>query len=218
MTKESSWCPRQIPKTGLGWSTQTTFLTLLMVFWQSWGSPGPLLMNKPSKSTKREGGKAPCLPLMKEMYHIVNISEQYWPLIDCAKDVELLICSIQSSNKLLHLWDLVCFVLFNSINMTSSRSFHETNILHLITHLKHSGYRLYTPGKQLVALSVRPTCAIQWVVPRYDSDAGSSLSQAADLVVFDAAVDHCDPQTTGGVENSRLLETINGEVTKIRTM
>lgn len=52
MTKDSSWCPRQMPKTGLGFSTQTTFLTLSMVVWQSWGSPGPLLMNKPSKSTK----------------------------------------------------------------------------------------------------------------------------------------------------------------------
>lgn len=126
MTKESSWCPRQIPKTGLGCSTQTTFLTLLMVFWQSWGSPGPLLMNKPSKSTKEKGKKAPCLPLMKEMYHSVNICEQYWPLIDSAKDVELLICSIQSSNKLLHLWDLVCFVSFNSIHTTSCRSLYSS--------------------------------------------------------------------------------------------
>lgn len=56
------------------------------------------------------------------------------------------------------------------------------------------------------------------MVPRYDSDTGSSLSQAADLVVFDTAVDHSDPQTTGGVENSGLLETIGGEVSRIRTV
>lgn len=51
------------------------------------------------------------------------------------------------------------------------------------------------------------TCAVQWVVPGYHSNTGSSLSQAADLVVFDAAVHHCDSQTTTGVEYSRLLTT-----------
>lgn len=39
-----------MPKSGFGCSTQTTFLRLLMVAWQSWGSPGPLLTNKPSNS------------------------------------------------------------------------------------------------------------------------------------------------------------------------
>lgn len=50
MTKDSSWWPRQMPKSGFGCSTQSTFRRLLMVAWHSWGSPGPLLTNKPSKS------------------------------------------------------------------------------------------------------------------------------------------------------------------------
>lgn len=51
------------------------------------------------------------------------------------------------------------------------------------------------------------TCAVQRVVPGYHSNAGSPLSQAADLVVLDATVHHCDPQTSAGVENSGFLET-----------
>lgn len=52
------------------------------------------------------------------------------------------------------------------------------------------------------------------MVPGYDGNTGSSLSQAADLVVLDAAVDHCDSQTTAGVEYSGLLETDKGEITR----
>lgn len=51
------------------------------------------------------------------------------------------------------------------------------------------------------------TCAVQRVVPGYHGNAGSPLSQAADLVVLDATVHHCDPQTSAGVEDSGLLET-----------
>lgn len=52
------------------------------------------------------------------------------------------------------------------------------------------------------------------MVPGYDSDTGSSLSQAADLVVFDATVHHSDTQITAGVEYSGLLETIRRETTR----
>lgn len=52
-----------------------------------------------------------------------------------------------------------------------------------------------------------PTCAVQRVVPGYKGDAGAPLSQAADLVVLDATVHHCDPHTSTGVENSGLLGT-----------
>ncbi len=78
-----------------------------------------------------------------------------------------------------------------------------------------------TPVNQFAALrrsiSVWQTFAVQWVVPGYDSNTGSSLSQAADLVVFDAAVHHCDSQTTAGVEYLGLLETIKREATRILT-
>lgn len=139
MTKESSWCPRQMPKTGLGFSTQTTFLTLSMVVWQSWGSPGPLLMNKPSKSTKGQE-KNPMKVGHDKREQTVGGSETIF-------------CST-------------------------------------------SGIR-----------SDGETFAVQRMVPGYDGNASSSLSQAADLVVFDAAVHHCDLQTAAGVENSGLLET-----------
>lgn len=58
-------------------------------------------------------------------------------------------------------------------------------------------------------ISVSGTCTVQRVVPGYDSNAGSPLSQAADLVVLDATVHHGDPQPSAGIENSGLLVTIN---------
>lgn len=57
-------------------------------------------------------------------------------------------------------------------------------------------------------ISVCRTCAVQRVVPGYDGNTGSPLSQAADLVVLDATVHHCDPQTSTRVENSGLLVMI----------
>ena len=46
------------------------------------------------------------------------------------------------------------------------------------------------------------------MVPGYDGHTRSSLGQAADLVVFDAAVHSCDSDATAGVIYSGLL-TIN---------
>lgn len=65
--------------------------------------------------------------------------------------------------------------------------------------------------------SVWQTCAVQRVVPGYDGNAGSPLSKAADLVVLDATVHHCDSQTPTGVENSGYLETDGSERTGILT-
>lgn len=39
---------------GLGWGASSTWHRLDTVSWQSCGSPGPLLMNSPSKSVSRE--------------------------------------------------------------------------------------------------------------------------------------------------------------------
>lgn len=39
---------------GLGWGASSTRHRLDTVSWQSCGSPGPLLMNSPSKSVSRE--------------------------------------------------------------------------------------------------------------------------------------------------------------------
>lgn len=50
------------------------------------------------------------------------------------------------------------------------------------------------------------TCTVQRVVPGDDSNTGPPLSQAADLVVLDAAVHHCDTQTPTGVKNLGLLK------------
>lgn len=51
----------------------------------------------------------------------------------------------------------------------------------------------------------RQTCTVQREVPGDHSNSGPSPSQAADLVVLDAAVHHCDAQTPAGVEDPRLL-------------
>lgn len=55
------------------------------------------------------------------------------------------------------------------------------------------------------------TGGVERVVPGYDSDPGSSLSQAADLVVLDAAVHRCDAKAAGGVEHFWLLQAIERE-------
>lgn len=65
MAKAISWCPRQTPKTGLGWGAPSTLRRLATVCWQSCGSPGPLLMKSPSKSVPRQkqshrGDTNPC--------------------------------------------------------------------------------------------------------------------------------------------------------------
>lgn len=55
------------------------------------------------------------------------------------------------------------------------------------------------------------------MVPGHHSNTGSSLSQAADLVVFNAAVHHCDSQITAGIKYFGLLNTITEEVDTIFT-
>lgn len=67
MAKAISWCPRQTPKTGLGWGAPSTLRRPATVCWQSCGSPGPLLMKSPSKSVPRQkqshrGDTGPCAP------------------------------------------------------------------------------------------------------------------------------------------------------------
>lgn len=51
------------------------------------------------------------------------------------------------------------------------------------------------------------TGGVQRVVPGHYSNAGSSLSQAADLVVLDATVHHCDTKAAARIEHVWLLET-----------
>lgn len=57
MTRERSWWPRQMPKRGLGLSTHTTFLRFSTVSRQNSGFPGPLLINRPSKSAEEKKKK-----------------------------------------------------------------------------------------------------------------------------------------------------------------
>lgn len=57
----------------------------------------------------------------------------------------------------------------------------------------------------------RRTCTVQGEVPGDNSDPSPSPSQAADLVVLDATVDHCYAQTPAGVEDPGLLGGVERE-------
>jgi hypothetical protein len=48
MANDVSWCPRQIPNTGLNFSSDRTWPMLAIVDKQFSGSPGPLLRKRPS--------------------------------------------------------------------------------------------------------------------------------------------------------------------------